>query len=226
MDVQRPQTSRSRADWTIVLPLKGGPAAKSRLAVLADDVSLLATAIALDTLDAVRTAGSVGRVLAVTADADLAKACLDLGADVVEQSQPDPGLPGGGLSGAIADGVSAAGGPCAVLLGDLPALLPADLDLALAAAASELRGPGASPMVFVPDAEGTGTVLLAAGSPGALSPRFGPGSAQAHRDAGATDLPLALPRLRRDVDTPADLEAVLALGAGPRTRRAVQAMAT
>jgi 2-phospho-L-lactate guanylyltransferase len=39
---------------------------------------------------------------------------------------------------------------------------------------------------------------------------------------GASRLDLALPRLRRDVDTPADLEAALALGVGPRTATAVR----
>jgi len=51
-----------------------------------------------------------------------------------------------------------------------------------------------------------------------LSPRFGPGSAQAHRASGAVELTGAWPGLVRDVDTEADLRAALALGAGPRTR--------
>jgi 2-phospho-L-lactate guanylyltransferase len=76
-------------------------------------------------------------------------------------------------------------------------------------------------MVFVPDAEGTGTVLLAALTAAAMRPAFGPGSARAHRAAGAHPLDVDLPRLRRDVDTPADLRTAIALGVGPRTRAAL-----
>jgi 2-phospho-L-lactate guanylyltransferase len=42
-----------------------------------------------------------------------------------------------------------------------------------------------------------------------------------HAAAGAVRLDLALPRLRRDVDTRADLEAAAGLGLGRRTRALV-----
>ena len=60
--------------------------------------------------------------------------------------------------------------------------------------------------------------LAAALAAALASPRFGPGSAQAHRASGAVELTGAWPGLVRDVDTEADLRAALALGAGPRTR--------
>jgi 2-phospho-L-lactate guanylyltransferase len=200
--------------WSVVLPLKGGPAAKSRLR----GPKGLAIAIALDSLDAAMRATQVAQVLVVTADLDLAKQCLDLGACIVDQSSAE-----GGLAAAIEDGVRAATGPCAVLLGDLPALLPADLDQALEAAGDALwgrpgTGSGPSPqMVFVPDADNSGTVLLAARRPPDLRPRFGPDSAARHQAEGAVALDLPLPRLRRDVDTVDDLIVALALGVGPRT---------
>jgi 2-phospho-L-lactate guanylyltransferase len=194
--------------WTIVLPLKGGPSAKSRLGGPPE----LAAAIALDCLAAVLRAGQVRKVLVVTGDQALATQCRQAGASTVSQAQP-----GAGLTGAIEDGVSAApAGPCAVLLGDLPALHPDDLDQALQAVSAALEG-GRAPMAAVPDAQGSGTVLLAAASPRHLVPRFGPGSARRHLDAGAVLLELDLPRLRQDVDTRADLDAAAALGAGPRT---------
>jgi len=197
----------------MVLPFKGGPEAKSRL----DPPAGLADAIALDCLAATTAAASVARVVVVTADAALARAAAETGAEVRGESRPGSGLPA-----AIRDGLAGLHGPCAVLLGDLPALRPDDLDLALQRAwqALTVNPPGrdGAPMVFVPDADGIGTVLLAATGPALLRPSFGPDSARRHAADGALRLDLDLPRLRRDVDTRADLAVADALGLGPRTR--------
>jgi 2-phospho-L-lactate guanylyltransferase len=97
----------------------------------------------------------------------------------------------------------------AALSSDLPALRPEELAAALGAA-------GAAPRCFVADAEGTGTTLLTAvGTP--LDPRFGAGSAAAHRASGAVLLDGAWPGLATDVDTAAALRTALALGVGPAT---------
>jgi 2-phospho-L-lactate guanylyltransferase len=202
--------------WTVVLPLKGGREAKSRLrAALGAGPGVgdaLATAMALDCLSAVVACRAVDRALVVTADRDLGTAANALGAHVVPESSP-----GAGLAAAVRDGIRAAGGPTAVLLGDLPALRPDDLARALTAAASRLYPQGPHPMAFVPDAEGTGTVLLAAADVADLAAAFGPGSAAAHTRLGAARLDLALPRLRRDVDVVADLDVAAGWGLGPRT---------
>jgi 2-phospho-L-lactate guanylyltransferase len=221
-----------RSDWTVVLPLKGGPSAKSRLGAPAP----VATAIALDCLEAVLASELVRAVVVVTPDPGLAAEAAAAGAQVRPES-----LPGAGLLAALQDGLAGVPGPCAVLLGDLPALRPEDLSSALHQAATALTPPGsraagsraagsradrarnhhptaAPSMVFVPDADDIGTVLLAALSAGAMIPSFGPGSAGAHQAAGAVRLDVDLPRLRRDVDTPADLRAAMTLGLGPRTR--------
>jgi 2-phospho-L-lactate guanylyltransferase len=204
---------RATGGWTVILPLKGGPAAKSRLGAPA----ALATAIALDCLDAVLATDQVDAVVVVTPDPRLAAEAVAAGARVQAESAP-----GAGLSAAVSDGLQAVLGRCAVLLGDLPALRPDDLATALHRA-GDLLGPDGRAhdrpsMVFVPDAEGTGTVLLTALSPAAMRPSFGPGSAAAHRAAGAVRLELDLPRLRRDVDTPADLRTAVEFGVGRRTR--------
>jgi 2-phospho-L-lactate guanylyltransferase len=68
----------------------------------------------------------------------------------------------------------------------------------------------------VPDAQGTGTVLLTSLT-GQLEPAFGPGSAARHAAAGHHRLDLALPRLRTDVDDDRSLAAALELGVGPAT---------
>ncbi len=197
----------SGADWTAVVPVKRLTTAKSRLrgAVAETRHEELALAMVLDTVTAVTACAQVGEVLVVTADPRVTAAVHALGARVV----PDPG---GDLNAAMRFGADAVAGPGrrrAVLTGDLPALRPEELGAALLAA-----GPGRS---FLPDAAGTGTVLLTAGAGAALDPRFGPGSARAHAASGATELGGPWPGLRQDVDTAADLRTVLTLGAGAHT---------
>ncbi len=199
--------------WTVVLPVKGGPGAKTRLSPLGERRASVAAAVAVDTVAAARATSRVAVMLVVTGDPETARWSRDLGATVVAD-------PGHGLDAAVAAGLCRASGhlPCAVLLADLPALRPVDLAAALDACTAALLG-GALRAV-VPDTDGDGTVLMAAAHPAALTPAFGPGSAARHARGGVL-LPLAAPRLRRDVDTPADLAAAVALGVGQATRAAV-----
>jgi 2-phospho-L-lactate guanylyltransferase len=197
---------------SLVIPVRDPATAKTRLASGDDPATdarraALAAAIALDTVSAARAAREVGEVIVVGSLTEQ----ID-GVQVVA----DPGF---GLLVAVGAGLAAAdpAAPTAVLLGDLPALQPADLDAALVAASEHH-------WAFVPDAEGTGTTLVtaSAGLPHAL--RFGEGSAEQHRAAGYVEL--AVPEhsgLRRDVDTPAQLADLAALARagvvllGPRT---------
>jgi len=201
-----------------VVPVQRAERAKTRL-VAPEGVSRpgLARAIAADTLTAVCRALPATEVLVVTSDPVGGALARDLGARVV----PDPGE---GLDAAVRAGLEHAhprdaarpGAPSAddatpgwaVLLGDLPCLRPCDLVQAMSACARHERA-------VVPDADGTGTVLLTslAGPP---VPQFGPGSAARHGSRAAV-LDLDLPRLRRDVDTTDDLAAAVALGVGART---------
>lgn len=205
--------------WRLVVPVQRAERAKTRL-VAPEGVSRpgLARAIAADTLTAVCRALPPRDVLVVTSDPASAALGHDLGARVV----PDPGA---GLDAAVRAGLEQAqqgeeahpagrttdvGGPegWAVLLGDLPCLRPDDLLHALDVCARHERA-------VVPDADGTGTVLLTAvGDPPV--PEFGPGSAARHGSTSVV-LDLALPRLRRDVDTTGDLREAVALGVGDRT---------
>ena len=202
-----------REGWTLVLPVQSAGRAKSRLLVPAGvDHTRLARAMALDTLTAVRGCPLVQRLVVVTSDPVVGAAALVAGDDVL----PDDGH---GLSAAVAAGVATARllapkGAIGVLLADLPAVTPDDLTLALSAA-------GSHPSAFVPDSEGTGTVLLAAVSGGHLRPSFGAGSAARHQALGAVRLDLDLPRLRGDVDTAEGLRAAAALGLGAHTRSAM-----
>jgi 2-phospho-L-lactate guanylyltransferase len=54
----------------------------------------------------------------------------------------------------------------------------------------------------------------------AFAPLFGPGSAEAHLAAGATEVVVPVPTLRQDVDDVADLGRALVLGVGPHTAQA------
>jgi 2-phospho-L-lactate/phosphoenolpyruvate guanylyltransferase len=198
--------------WSAVLPVKRLSRAKTRLRGAVPGVShdALVLAIALDTIAAVAACPAIDRLLVVTAEPALAVPARRLGALVV----PDPAEPG--LNAALRHGATAATGPLAALTGDLPALRPAELAAALAAAT-------AYPRAYLPDAEATGTVLLTALSPTTLDPHFGPHSAAAHAATGATRLTGPWPSLRRDVDTPTNLTTATALGLGPRTTALVTA---
>ena len=181
-------------EWVVVVPVKGTPEAKSRLGDDLPDRGALALAIALDTTSAALAAQSVVGVIVVTSTA-VAGAFDELDALVVVEDEP------AGLAAAIASGIELAselGAPgrgVAVLLGDLPALSPSELDGALSLAARHDRA-------MVPDAEGSGTVLVTAADGATHSTAFGPGSSAAHVAAGYA--PLELPGdwgLRNDVDT-------------------------
>jgi len=196
-------------DWHLVVPVKGGSTAKSRLhppdGVAREDLAL---ALATDCLTACCAGMAPGRVLVVSSDERVRTVATTLGAGVVAD-------PGTGLDAAVRAGRdrAVAAGPdtaVAVLLGDLPSLRPDDLTRALAAAADH-------PLAVVPDASGSGTVLLTALRGTDLSPSFGAGSAARHEAAGHRRLVLDLPRLRTDVDDDRALRTAVALGVGAST---------
>ncbi|MFC6714641.1 2-phospho-L-lactate guanylyltransferase [Branchiibius cervicis] len=194
--------------WQLVVPVKSRHAAKSRL-VPPSGVSRsdLALAFARDTLTAIAEVISADRLFVVTSD-DRIRAQLRIGgAHVVDD-------PGRGLNPAVEAGVQVArdndsDAPVGILLGDLPALTPGDLRLALAACA-------AVESAVVPDRSGMGTVLLTHQEAGRVAPRFGHGSALRHGQT-ARRLDLDLPRLRTDVDDLEALRQAVAMGLGRHT---------
>ena len=200
--------------WHVIVPVKHSANGKSRLRTPAgirrEDLAL---AIALDTLGAVLQVVPAHQLLVVTTDPEVRLQMRDLGAVLVTD-------PGRGLNSAVAAGIDAASvqapnSPAAVLLGDLPALTPAELSDGLAACA-------AVEAAVVPDHEGTGTVLISHHDASRLTPRFGTGSAARHARS-ATVLDLDLPRLRTDVDNEESLRRAVELGVGPWTTRLLRA---
>lgn len=197
------------ARWTVIIPVKRLPAAKTRLA--REDRGDVALAMALDTVRAA-SAAYVGAVIVVTDDERL-RAAIGAWALVI------PDEPHDGLNAALRHGARVAQrqaptGRVAALAGDLPALRPAELRAALAVAESHGRA-------VVADATGTGTVLLTAAPGVELSPAWGEQSRLAHVRGGAVDLTERLgeqvPGLRCDVDRLADLDGARRLGLGPAT---------
>lgn len=205
--------------WTVLIPMKALPSAKSRLAAASNgerEHRTLVAAIRADTVSAATACDLVARIVVVR----------DQPAEPVPGRSPSgeldfvqvaPGL-NTGLAEAATD--AAARWPeegIVALVGDLPALRADDLDHALRQAATLQR-------CFVADADRVGTTLLAAVPGVALQPRFGPDSAARHREI-ATELD-ATQRLRLDVDTGVDLGAAARLGVGPATSALLECLST
>ncbi|KPI01397.1 protein of unknown function DUF121 [Actinobacteria bacterium OK074] len=224
--------------WTLVIPLKPLPRAKSRLADTAGDGLRpgLALAFAQDTVAAALACAAVREVAVVTGDPLAGRELAALGARIVPD-EPVGGLnaalahasavvrswhPSGAVTGLVRDtapSATGAAGAVAALNADLPALRPAELLRVLDAAA-------AFPRAFLADAAGVGTTLLAAAPGHELRPAFGTDSRRRHRASGAVELALAgVESVRQDVDTGADLRTALALGVGPRTTTATAGLA-
>lgn len=191
-------------DWVVIVPVKRFAEGKLRLGDRPDRIEL-AEAFARDTLFAVAASPRVRMLLLITDDPTLV-GDLRLPVSVTVRTQQAPGL-----NNAIATGLRIAQDSwpdygVAVLLGDLPALTPDDLERTLEIA-EEI------PLGIVADASGTGTVMIT-GQPGMpLLPAFGVGSAMRHRDLGHRLL-RGTERLRRDVDTAEDLAVARRLGVG------------
>jgi 2-phospho-L-lactate guanylyltransferase len=234
-----PEAARQPAlSWSLVIPVKVLAQAKSRLTGLPGQRrSELALAMAADTIAAAMQAAAVGAVLVVTDDPEVSKLAAGLGAHVL------PDAPAAGLNQALAHGAaySQATWPergRAGLAGDVPAAGPGELSAALAMAAR-------LGTAFVPDADGTGTVLYAAAPAAEFRPRFGPSSRDRHLATGAAEIgaveigvaeigtaqagpggietgelgsEIRLTGLRRDVDTVANLREAARIGLGPHTR--------
>ena len=205
--------------WAVVVPVKELPVAKTRLGLGDADRMDLALAMACDVVAAAAGCPVVAGVLVVTNDLRAAEALEPLGARVVADTSD------AGLNPALSDGARYARAlwprdGVASLSSDLPAATPDQLAGALRAAAAYDRA-------VLPDARGDGTTLLTARPGVDLAPRYGVSSRSAHVLAGAVQLPMGTwPGLERDVDTPADLAAALALGVGEATTRLAARLTT
>lgn len=215
-----PSALGTTPEWIAIIPVKSVARAKTRLldAIPGVPHEQIVLAIAVDTVAAAKSCGSISEVLVVTDDPVVAEQMRAVGARIVQEVSTLPIQSPGfrRLNEAFEQGERAArhtSATCAIiaLTGDLPALRPAELMLVLAEA--QLH-----PRAFLADAGGVGTAVLTAGPGQPLDPHFGVDSALTHASSGATALVVAAPSVRRDVDTVADLEVAIGLGLGARTR--------
>jgi 2-phospho-L-lactate guanylyltransferase len=205
-----------------ILPVKSFGAAKQRLAPSLGSGSrqALAQAMFTDVLTSLRRAPGLDSVVVVTADPI---------ADAAARGQRVPVLRDtaqAGQSAAAEIGISYAlseGFELVLLVpGDTPLVDPGEV-------AALLRVP--RPVSIVPDRHGTGTNALVLSPPDVLAPAFGPGSLERHVAAaaavGVTSAVEKVPTLMLDVDTSADLSALIAAlaerrGQAPSTRGALR----
>jgi 2-phospho-L-lactate guanylyltransferase len=174
-------------------------AAKTRLPVPRDEARRLALRLAARTVRAGLAAETVGAVLVVTSDPEIARDASGVGADVVAEIRPL------GMNRAASLGrrhalSSRPGSPVAVMVADLPELDPQDLDVAV----REFHEIG-RPM-FVPDLEGTGTTFVVHEPARFLGYAFGRGSAAMHERLGYQRAARSPRSVRCDLDTAEDLE--------------------
>ena len=186
-----------------LLPVKRLGAAKQRLAGELDEGRRLELSRALleDALARCEKSPWL-RWWVITDDPEVEEAAAGRGLDLVVD-------PGGGLNGALAEGIAAARAAGA----DSVTILPVDVPLATPEDLRDLVDTGAtSDIVLVPARVDGGTNALYLSPPDALVPRFGPASLRAHvADAEAASLRcsiLDLPRLAIDVDTIEDARLV------------------
>jgi 2-phospho-L-lactate/phosphoenolpyruvate guanylyltransferase len=205
-----------------ILPVKSFGAAKQRLAPALGSGSrqALAQAMFADVLASLRRVAGLDSVAVVTAD-PVARAAARGERVLVLRDTAQAGQSAAasiGISYALAEGFER------VLLvpGDTPLLDPDEVAELLAAPRS---------VSIVPDRHGTGTNALVLAPPDAIAPSFGPGSLKRHvtaaAAAGVSDAVEEIPTLMLDVDTSADLSALIAAlaerrGHAPATRGALR----
>ncbi|KAA1379877.1 2-phospho-L-lactate guanylyltransferase [Aeromicrobium fastidiosum] len=197
---------------TVIVPVKPWALSKSRLGVDARRADL-ARAFALDVLEQVGNASSVGQLVIVSAEVELGSVARGHGAVLLTDR---PMLAPNMLNVAIDRGRRWAmsrrpDAPVVVVPADLAALTAVALDSALTAMSEYQRA-------FVPDASDRGTTLSWAHDPALLLTQYGHDSAKRHVHDGVKAVRHVDPRVRQDVDTREDLREVRRLGVGQHTQ--------
>jgi len=207
-------SGRDRLTWRAIVPMKDLPTSKSRLRLPEELRRNIALGMLMDTMSVLLKVPSVGEVVLLTGDLDLAREADRLGI----RSLADRG--DGDLNLALREAMREAEPvmPTVVVPADLPCLRANYVETFLKVAS---RGRGC----FAADADGSGTTLAAFPDPMVASPAYGRGSAHFHALAGMRSVEVPV-WLRRDVDTVEHLSVAEALGLGINTRSAARQRTT
>lgn len=190
-----------------VVPVKDPKQAKQRLSgrLSPEQREALARAFYQDVMEAVCAARGLDDILVITTDPATAQDARNRGVLALLELRQ---LHHSHSADEAARHAAALGAKTVVLLPiDVPLITPAEIEGLLEAAPR----PG---VLIVPSADGTGTNAMVRTPADAIESRFGPGSFQAHLDqARSRRLRVEVarpPGLVFDVDTPADLDQLLA----------------
>ena len=197
--------------WVVVVPAKPFHLAKTRCRELTTDQrGQLARAMLSDVVRSLSQVPQVRAVIVAGRDPDVVSTALACGAAVAGCTA------GTGLNHEVGEALTCAaqaspGARLAIAMADLPYASPSDFASALAAAQPW-------PQAIVADGEGTGTTMVMIEKPHDFAHLLGCGSRRKFTAAGFHDLSVTGTRLRRDVDTVAQLTSLEIEGLGAATR--------
>jgi 2-phospho-L-lactate guanylyltransferase len=188
----------------VLLPIKDFKHAKQRLAPVLDATTRagLARAMLNDVLNVLARARSPQRIVLFTASGEVIQMARPFGFEVVFEKSVD------GHSAAVNHMVDELSQTCSRILsiaGDLPRLVPSEVDFALEAVSE--------PITLIPSRDWTGTNGVVFMPPARIAMEYGDGSFRRHLSkaaaAGIRSDVMDLPGIAFDIDTPEDLQAFL-----------------
>ena len=195
----------SKPDVVAVVPVRGLPAGKRRLAALldVDDRNALVLAMLDDVVAALVTAESIDRVVIASRDSEARDEAARLNVGFLDQTELRLGY---NRAVSFAQEALSDAGALLIVPADVPLITPDAVDLAVSSAPD-------GPAVVVAPAHNGGTNGLYLRPPDVIAPQFGPSSARAHAQsaaaAGEAGVPFREARIdvwAFDLDTPADLQ--------------------
>ena len=202
--------------WAI-LPVKSLTAAKQRLGGVLDAKERQALMLhsTRDVLRALSLSSELSGILLVSRD----KTALQLGSEFGVQrmlTDSDDGQ-SAAIEGAVQQLAQQGVSKTLTIPGDTPLLMSQDVDTICRSLSA------ANPLTIVSNTDGTGSNCIAASPPDLIPYQFGEGSFERHvsaaRAAGIEPTVLRCPRLELDIDTQADLVALMARAPITETQR-------
>jgi 2-phospho-L-lactate/phosphoenolpyruvate guanylyltransferase len=195
-----------------VVPIKAFRGSKSRLAPRFDQDrrAALSRASAIRVLSAFTACQLVHHRIAVVEDEDTAALARNHHFEVL--LRPDLWGQSAAVNAGFETGVQRGATTLVTISADVPLTRPRDIE--------DILRPAGPVLVMVTNREGEGTNALRVSPAQPMRLHFGPGSLEQHRrEAAGLKLPVTVldnPRLRLDIDTPDDLDALEKSGADGR----------